>query len=145
MRNRAVPAVTTKSLNLRADDKTLKRLTQLGELQCTPDEVALIFGVAEAAMAKFLARSRLARAAFAGGRGHGLEAQRRAQFKLAETNATMAIFLGKNYLGQADRRELEQSGAIDLSHAGQRVRDKLAAIAAEPAAEGDRQGERATG
>lgn len=27
---------------------------------------------------------------------------RRAQFRLAEKNATMAIFLGKNYLGQAD-------------------------------------------
>jgi hypothetical protein len=27
---------------------------------------------------------------------------RRAQFKLAETNASMAIFLGKQYLGQKD-------------------------------------------
>ena len=29
---------------------------------------------------------------------------RRAQFKLAETNASMAIFLGKQYLGQKDDR-----------------------------------------
>ena len=30
---------------------------------------------------------------------------RRAQFKLAEKSAAMAIFLGKNYLGQSDRVE----------------------------------------
>lgn len=30
---------------------------------------------------------------------------RRAQFQLAEKNAAMAIFLGKNYLGQSDRQE----------------------------------------
>lgn len=32
---------------------------------------------------------------------------RRIQFKLAETNASMAIFLGKNYLGQTDKAEFE--------------------------------------
>lgn len=30
---------------------------------------------------------------------------RRAQFKLAETNAVMAIFLGKQYLGQRDNKD----------------------------------------
>lgn len=35
---------------------------------------------------------------------------RRAQWKLAEKNASMAIFLGKNYLGQSDRQELDVSG-----------------------------------
>ncbi len=34
------------------------------------------------------------------GRGKGKVSLRRAQFKLAETNASMAIFLGKLYLGQ---------------------------------------------
>ena len=114
---------------------------QLGELQCAPGEVALILGIEETAFARFMARRRSARAAYAAGRGRGLEALRRAQFKLARTNAAMAIFLGKNYLRQADRRELEQSGAIDLSHASQRVRDKLAALASEPSAQGDREGE----
>jgi len=35
-------------------------------------------------------------------RGVGRISIRRMQFKLAETSAAMAIFLGKNYLGQSD-------------------------------------------
>jgi hypothetical protein len=33
----------------------------------------------------------------------GLVSLRRAQFNLAKKSASMAIFLGKNYLGQSDR------------------------------------------
>lgn len=36
------------------------------------------------------------------GQGRGKVSLRRYQFKLAEKNATMAIFLGKHYLDQAD-------------------------------------------
>lgn len=32
---------------------------------------------------------------------------RRSQFKLAEKNVAMAIFLGKNYLGQSDKVEVQ--------------------------------------
>jgi len=42
----------------------------------------------------------------------GLISLRRNQFKLSEKNAAMAIFLGKNYLGQADKQEVEHSGNI---------------------------------
>ncbi|MDR3512393.1 MAG: hypothetical protein P4L73_12220 [Caulobacteraceae bacterium] len=122
---------------LNDDEETLETLARLGELQCTPAEAALVFKVSEARMNRFLAKRR-PREAFETARGRGLEALRRAQLKLAETNATMAIFLGKTYLGQAERRELEQSGAIDVSQASQRVRDKLAALAAESMAQGDR-------
>lgn len=38
---------------------------------------------------------------------------RRAQFKLAEKNAAMAIFLGKNYLGQTDKTEIEDNAALE--------------------------------
>lgn len=38
-------------------------------------------------------------------RNYGKISLRRSQFRLAERNATMAIFLGKNYLGQADKIE----------------------------------------
>jgi hypothetical protein len=34
------------------------------------------------------------------------------QFKLAEKNAAMAIFLGKNYLGQRDSLEVENTEAL---------------------------------
>ena len=35
-------------------------------------------------------------------RSDGKVSLRRAQFKLAQTNPTMSIFLGKQYLGQSD-------------------------------------------
>jgi hypothetical protein len=133
----SVPTAALRPGVLCEDQATLEKLTQLGELQCTPEEAAPILGADVANFTRFLARNRHARAAFDRGRGQGLEALRRAQFKLAETNAAMAIFLGKTYLGQADRRELERSDAIDLSQAGQRVRDKLAALIAARTAQRD--------
>ena len=65
----------------------------------------------------------------------------RASVELAQTNATMAIFLGKQYLGQADRRELEssaQSAEDAFAVDAQQVRDKLAAILADRDPEADR-------
>ena len=41
----------------------------------------------------------------------GKASLRRKQFKIAETNAAMAIFLGKNYLGQTDRTETNDNAA----------------------------------
>jgi methylphosphotriester-DNA--protein-cysteine methyltransferase len=38
---------------------------------------------------------------------------RRNQFKLSEKSAAMAIFLGKNYLGQTDKTEIEDTTAYD--------------------------------
>ena len=50
-------------------------------------------------------------------RGKGLISLRRNQWKMAETNPTMAIFLGKQHLGQSDRVEsrtkLESDGFIE--------------------------------
>lgn len=38
---------------------------------------------------------------------------RRAQFRLAEKSAVMAIFLGKQYLGQSDNPDKPGGGAVD--------------------------------
>lgn len=37
---------------------------------------------------------------------------RRNQFKLSERSASMAIFLGKNYLGQTDRSDITNDDAV---------------------------------
>lgn len=39
---------------------------------------------------------------------------RRHQFKLAETNTAMAIFLGKNYLGQSDKQDIDLNGDFKI-------------------------------
>lgn len=126
---------------LRANTETFADLRRLGALQCTPEEAASILETEVERFQALLTRSAKARMAFDSGRARGLEALRRAQFKLAETNATMAIFLGKTYLGQSDRRELERSDAIDFIQVRQRVRAKLAALIAEAADREDREGE----
>ena len=48
-------------------------------------------------------------------KGKGLVSLRRSQWKLAGKNATMAIFLGKQYLGQKDvvETQIADNGIID--------------------------------
>ena len=41
------------------------------------------------------------------GQAHGKVSLRRNQFKLSESSAVMAIFLGKNYLDQTDKQEVK--------------------------------------
>ena len=48
---------------------------------------------------------------------------RRNQFKLSETNVTMAIFLGKQYLGQSDKIETVNSFE-DLTPLGEMLKQK---------------------
>jgi hypothetical protein len=136
--NNVYPEITGRlSPTLRNDTETLTRIQALGALQCATGEIALILGVTEQALDRFFARKAFARLAYDTGRGNGVETLRQAQFKLAQTNASMAAFLGKLYLGQADRREPDQFAAIDVSQAAQRVRDRVAAIAADRGTRGD--------
>ena len=126
---------------LRNDQETMDRLAALGAAQCSLIEVRHSFGATETRLNNFFRDLPRARTIYEKAGADALERLRAAQFKLAETNATMAIFLGKQYLGQADRRELESSVqsaedafAVDAQH----VRDKLAAILADRDPEADR-------
>lgn len=132
---RSVPTAPLRCGTPRATAATLERLTRLGELLGAPQEVARALGYDEEAFAAFVEDNPKARAAYHEARARGLESLRRAQFKLAQSNATMAIFLGKTYLDQGERREPEQSGADDLSQAKERVRAKIAALIDERRAE----------
>jgi hypothetical protein len=113
-----------------SENDALAKLTGLGEIQFTLPEAG-VMGFDEAGLEAFLADCDVAQA-FEAGKLRGLETLRRAQFKLAETNATMAIFLGKTYLGQNDRRGQDQGDAFDFSHAAQSLRDRLAAVGLDP-------------
>lgn len=81
-------------------------------IQCTLEEIAGWFRCSEDTIQNWCKRT------YADGNGkpmtfsvvhkkfsaHGKISLRRAQFKLAEKSAAMAIFLGKQYLGQKDDR-----------------------------------------
>ena len=115
---------------LKLDEPTLAYLRRLGVAMFSEIEAAAAMGVTAEHMTEFLKRKK-ARQAYHAGRAGTLETLRLAQFKHAQTNASMALFLGRTYSGQGEQREGEDgAAAFDFSGAGRRLRDKLAALAA---------------
>lgn len=84
-------------------------------LQCTLTEIAGFFDCSEDTIENWCKRelemtfSEAYKKHSAGGK----ISLRRMQFKLAEKSAAMAIFLGKNYLGQKDSAMGEDTAALD--------------------------------
>ena len=60
---------------------------------------------------------------------------RRAQWQLATKSAAMAIFLGKNYLGQSDHVEIVDTAALDKLDSILTEARKAAENAVQPEAE----------
>jgi len=78
-------------------------------LQCTKEEICGFFDVTDKTLENWCRRTYKAGFSdvFAQKRGAGKISLRRYQFELAKKNANMAIFLGKNYLGQSDAGRIE--------------------------------------
>jgi hypothetical protein len=93
-----------------ADAQTLKQIEALASLFCTQEEAALVLGCSPSAFARLLDREPDARGAWDKGFANGRLSLRRKQMKLADVNAGMAIFLGKNYLGQKDEPKEKPRG-----------------------------------
>lgn len=81
-----------------------KQFESLCGLQCTLDEICGFFGCCTDTLESWCKRTYKQgfSEVFHQKRGSGKISLRRAQFRLAEKNAAMAIFLGKQYLGQRD-------------------------------------------
>lgn len=92
---------------------------KLCSIQCTQEEMASFFGCSPDTIERWCRREYKERFAevYAKKRGIGKISLRRSQFRLAETNVTMAIWLGKQYLGQ---REPQQE--IQVSHDDDTIR-----------------------
>lgn len=89
----------------------------LCRFQCTLDEIASWFKCSADTVERWCKKEYQATfeeiyKKFAAG---GKISLRRSQFKLAEKNAAMAIFLGKQYLGQKDVQAVEVSKSTDDS------------------------------
>lgn len=88
----------------------MSEVRKLARLHCTKTEAAGFLGVSLRFFNKLLSKdSRVARA-WEDGKQEGKVSLRRKQMRLASTNASMAIFLGKQYLGQQDISVQEHSG-----------------------------------
>ena len=97
-------------------------------LQCTEQEIADWFSCSIDTIERFCKREYKMRFAeiYAKKRSVGKISLRRMQWKLAEKSAPMAIFLGKNYLGQTDERKQQ----VELT-AQEREQTKLDGILAQ--------------
>lgn len=84
---------------------------KLCSIQCTLNEIAGYFDCSTDTIERWCKREYKVGFAdiYEKKRGVGKISLRRAQFRMAETNATMAIWLGKQYLGQAERQEVAVS------------------------------------
>ena len=83
-------------------------------LQCTKEEICAFFDISEKTLNAWCKRTykQSFSLVFSQKRGKGKISLRRIQFRLAEKNADMAIFLGKNYLGQTDKIETTDTEAL---------------------------------
>ena len=76
----------------------------LGRLQCTNEEIASCLGTTDTTLLN-AQNKEVFLGALEKGKAEGRMSLRRIQMKLAETSATMAIFLGKQILGQRENVE----------------------------------------
>lgn len=86
---------------------------KLCALQCTHEEICGWFDITPKTLERWCretyGKDMTFSKVFAEKRGLGKISLRRYQFELAKKNANMAIFLGKNYLGQRDTPEKDNA------------------------------------
>lgn len=88
---------------------------QLCGIMCTEEEICGIFKTTDKTLASWCQRTYGMNFSDAHKiySAHGKLSLRRYQFKLAQKSAAMAIFLGKNYLGQRDMVEYHDDAALE--------------------------------
>lgn len=108
------------------DQKTFEGLCRI---QCTETEIAGIFECSIDAVCDWCKRTYGATFAdtYKIYAEQGKASLRRTQFKLAEKNPSMAIFLGKNLLGQTDKVEQTIMEVEDLTSLADMLRDDIPA------------------
>ena len=79
---------------------------KLANIQCTQDEIAGFLGIST----RTFQRDEKCMELYNQGRENGKISLRRMQWRHAEKSASMAIFLGKQYLGQRDVVEEKNEG-----------------------------------
>ena len=85
-------------------------VADLGSIMCTSEEASAILGVSKAVFD----HDEKAQEVFRNAKQTGKMSLRRTQFRLAQENVTMAIWLGKQYLNQADKQEISADQAVTI-------------------------------
>ena len=92
-----------------------EQFEKLCALQCTKDEIAGFFDCSEDTVERFCHRTYKESFAVVFGqkRTTGKISLRRTQWKMSETNVAMAIWLGKQYLGQKETQDIKVTASDD--------------------------------
>lgn len=87
----------------------------LCRIQCTEEEICSVLNCDDATLCRWCKTvyGRTFADVYKEKRQGGKASLRRQQFKIAETNATMSIWLGKQYLGQSDSPVVVETTALD--------------------------------
>lgn len=95
-----------------------KSLDAMLKIQCTGEECASILNIDYDTLNAILLREKGKSFSeySAIKRAGGKMSLRRRQFKMAESSPAMAIWLGKQYLDQKDKAEVEHSGKVTFTH-----------------------------
>lgn len=95
-----------------------KMFENLCGLQCTKEEICSFLEITDKTLESWCRRTykKGFSEVFREKRGKGKISLRRAQFRLAEKNANMAIWLGKQYLGQRDSIDQDVNDRIEIVH-----------------------------
>lgn len=84
---------------------------KLASIMCTQEEIASFLDIS----VRTLLRDERFCQIYKKGMDQGKMSLRRKQFGMSDTNPTMAIWLGKQYLGQSDKRETTNTSTISLN------------------------------
>lgn len=109
------PKKTGRPQAIEPDMRTLATIRGLGRIQATTRECAAVLGVSHQTFIATMQRHPVIAEVLEQGKELGRRSLRRTQFALAQSNAGMAIFLGKNYLDQTDRQDINQSVTVDVT------------------------------
>ena len=93
---------------------------KLANIQCTQEEIASFLGIS----VRTLQRDEQFMELFNKGRESGKMSLKRIQWKHAEKSASMAIWLGKQYLGQKDIIEASTTGETKINIVNSLPRDE---------------------
>ena len=96
---------------IQIDQKVFENLCKI---QCTLEEIASVFSCSMDTVERWCKRTYKATFADTYKRwaAYGKSSLRRYQFEMAKKNASMCIWLGKQYLGQRDVYEIEDTEAL---------------------------------
>lgn len=110
-----------------------KAFENLCGLQCTKEEICCFFDITDKTLEGWCKRTYCMgfSEVFAIKRGTGKISLRRSQFRLAEKNAAMAIFLGQQYLGQRNYSAVESTNETIIKLADDPLSASLKNLAGE--------------